>query len=242
MRDFTDISVLVDRSGSMTTIKTAMESAFDEFLIAHRAIPTTRLTLIQFDGSNNQQMDYSALPIAEAGKLVLNPRGSTPLLDALCIAIDNTGTRLANMPERDRPKRVLFVVITDGEENASRLFKRADVKQRIERQQGAYNWQFTFLGANQDAFGEAATYGLNPWNVLNYSPTYDTARAAMKGMTGSTLSYAAGQEKEIRYMDVNRVDSLTVDEQWKATVPQTIIPVETTGGSSDSGGTTSAKR
>src|SRR5688572_22144100 len=98
----------------MDSIKTAMESGFDEFLAEHRKNPSTRLTLVQFDNHNSQDVVYTARPIVEAPRLSIDPRGMTPLFDALCTAIDRTGARLAAMPERDRPSNVLFVIITDG--------------------------------------------------------------------------------------------------------------------------------
>lgn len=99
MADYTDITVLLDRSGSMASIKAAMESGFNEFLQQHRAVPASRLTLVQFDTDNPQEVVYLAKPITDAPSLDLTPRGSTPLLDALCRAIDATGNRLKAMPE-----------------------------------------------------------------------------------------------------------------------------------------------
>ena len=229
MRRFSDITVLVDRSGSMSSIKTAMESGFDEFLTEHRKTPSTRLTLVQFDEpalsnrfykrANIIHVDYEALPIAEAGKLVLNPRGNTPLYDAVCQTIDRTGTRLANVPAADRPDQVLFVIITDGQENSSQQYRVADVRQRIEHQQGAYNWHFTFLGANQDAFKEAVDMGIPIAATLNYSATGQHTNSAWRGMTKSSANLVGRATSDICYASEVRSSTLTADEQHKAVVP-----------------------
>jgi hypothetical protein len=93
----------------------------------------------------------------------------TALLDAVGRAINETGARLAAMEETDRPGLVVFVVMTDGLENSSREFTRSTIKEMIERQQKVYNWHFTFLGANQDAFAEAQSLGINQAGAADYA-------------------------------------------------------------------------
>ena len=72
------------------------------------------------------------------------------------------------MPEADRPGLVIFVIVTDGEENSSREFSKARVKKMIQRQQQKYNWHFTFLGADQDAFAEAGGMGIAAGGAANF--------------------------------------------------------------------------
>lgn len=192
MKNYTDITVLLDRSGSMEVIQDAMESGFDEFIAQHKKVPSTRLSLIQFDGGNPQEVIYEAKPAADVPKLSLVPRGATPLLDALCTAIDNAGRRFAAMREEDRPNRVLFVVITDGQENASIKYKRSDVKDRISRQQGTYNWEFIYIGANQDAFAEAASFGISYDHAINFAYAGAGTKNVMRSLGTKTMSYAGG--------------------------------------------------
>jgi hypothetical protein len=85
-------------------------------------------------------------------------------------AINETGERLAKMAEANRPGLVIFVVMTDSEENSSKEFSKARIKEMIQHQQGNYNWHFTCLGANQDAFAEAGGMGINAAGVANFSP------------------------------------------------------------------------
>lgn len=172
MKAYTDITILLDRSGSMSKIKEAMEEAYGGFLKVHQKVPSTRITLIQFDTENDQDMVYENMKVRQAGGLNLDPRGATPLIDAFVKAIDGTGRRLSSLPEKDRPDQVLFVVITDGLENASKEFKRQDVFDRVTLQHKAYKWQFIYLGANQDAIKEAATYGIGAGQTITFNPDW----------------------------------------------------------------------
>ena len=191
MKNYTDITVLVDRSGSMTSSREAMETAFTTFLREHRKIPSTRLTLIQFDDTNDQEVIYTASPIKEASELVISPRGNTPLIDATVKAVDATGSRLRAIAEKDRPARVLMVVITDGHENCSKAYSRTILRERIKHQAEHYNWQFIYLGADPNAVQEAASYGFNR-NMSAFFVGEDAGFASMgQAITTNTVAYAA---------------------------------------------------
>jgi hypothetical protein len=158
--DRSDITILLDRSGSMASVKSDVEGGFARLLEEQRRVPgECALSLVQFDSEGIEPV-YTARPIGEAPALALHPRGMTPLLDAVGQTIVATGERLAGMPESERPGRVLFVIITDGLENASREYSKAQVKHLVERQRGRYSWQFLYLGANVDAFAEAGAMGI----------------------------------------------------------------------------------
>jgi Mg-chelatase subunit ChlD len=214
MANYTDITVLLDRSGSMVSIKGAMEGGFREFLHQHRAVPSSRLTLVQFDTDNAQEVVYTAKPIVDAPQLDITPRGGTPLLDALCRAIDATGQRLAGMADADRPERVLFVIITDGQENASHEFKRGDVRDRVTRQAGTYRWQFVYLGANQDAFAEAASFGIAKGSTAAYAASAAGTQNVMRSMAMNTVSYAGQHTNSVKaFSDDQREEALEKDEK-----------------------------
>jgi hypothetical protein len=144
----------------MQQIRSDAEGGVNAFIESQAREPgEALLTLVQFD--TEYEFVHQGLPIRDVPKYHLVPRGNTALLDAVGRAINETGARLAAMPEADRPGLVIFVVMTDGLENSSREFSKAQVKEMIERQQSAYNWHFTFLGANQDAFAEAGAMGIH---------------------------------------------------------------------------------
>jgi hypothetical protein len=114
---------------------------------------------VQFD--TEYEFLHKGVPIGQVPKYNLVPRGATALLDAIGRAINETGERLSKMNETDRPGLVVFVVMTDGLENSSREFSKSRIKEMIQHQQEKYGWQFTFLGADQDAFAEADALGID---------------------------------------------------------------------------------
>ena len=166
--DFTDITFVVDRSGSMAAIRDDAEGGVNAFVAEQAKAPgEALLTLVQFD--TEYEFVHKGMPIHEVGKFELHPRGSTALLDAVGRAVNETGERLANMAEADRPGLVIFVIVTDGQENSSKEFTKQQIKEMIERQQNVYSWHFTFLGANQDSFAEAGGMGIHATGVANYA-------------------------------------------------------------------------
>jgi len=132
------------------------------------------------------------VPIQNVPKYELVPRGMTALLDAVGRAINETGERLAKMAESDRPSLVIFVVMTDGHENSSKEFNKSQIKEMVERQQNDYDWHFTFLGANQDAFAEAGDMGFDAAGVADYA-TDKVAPAYMA--TGGKVSRMRAQQR-----------------------------------------------
>jgi Mg-chelatase subunit ChlD len=176
--NLTDITLVVDRSGSMEAIRTDAEGGVNTFLTDQAAQPGEALvTLVHFD--TQYEFVHKGVPVKDVPRYQLVPRGSTALLDAIGRAINETGERLALMAETDRPALVVFVVMTDGQENSSQEFTKAQIKKMIEHQQSVYNWQFTFLGANQDSFAEAGSMGMAAAGVANF--TADKVAYAMKG-------------------------------------------------------------
>lgn len=142
------------------------------------------------------------------------PGGGTPLLDSIGIAIDETGESLSKLSENERPAKVLFVIITDGEENASRGYDYADIESKITQQTEKYNWLFSYLGANQDAIKAASRFGISSSNSVNYnatagsvSNTYDMFSSKVSTMRGMS---AAAMCDTMAYTDEDRVKA--VDE------------------------------
>lgn len=157
----------------MGDIKDDAISGFNCFLREQKAAgDNATLTLVQFD-TESTDVVHESKPILEVPDLNENtfqPRGGTPLLDALGQTIDSTGRALAAIPESTRPDKVVFVVITDGQENSSHRFSKTRIKEMIEHQSSKYNWKFVYLGANQDAFDEAGGVGIGVAQAANYAP------------------------------------------------------------------------
>ena len=168
--NFTEIIIVLDRSGSMEMVRDDTIGGFNAFIEDQKkAVGEAKITLVQFD--DQYLVVYGGQPIQDVPKLTLEtfvPRGMTALLDAVGKTINIVGDRLANTTEDQRPSLVLFVIITDGHENASKEFKLSQIKDKIKHQTEKYNWEFVFLGADQDAF-QAGAMGVSAGNTFNYS-------------------------------------------------------------------------
>ncbi len=166
--DLTDITLVVDRSGSMQDIRSDAEGGLNAFIERQAKEPgEAKLTLVQFD--TEYEFLHRGIPIAQVPRYELVPRGGTALLDAVGRAINETGERLGKMAEEDRPGLVVFVVLTDGQENSSQEFSKSRIKEMIVHQQEKYNWHFTFLGADHDAFAEAHAMGIASPGTANFA-------------------------------------------------------------------------
>lgn len=183
----TEIAILLDRSGSMETICDDMEGAFKQFLKEqHDLLGECLVSLYQFDSEFD--VVYTAKNIKEIQKLGLVPRGSTALYDSGCKAIDRFGEHLGETPEDARPANVIFVIITDGENNTGNL-DPGQFRQKISHQSENYNWKFIYLGANQDSFAVGASLGINAGQVINYAPSALGTRGMSHAMSSNIASY-----------------------------------------------------
>lgn len=181
----TEIAFILDRSGSMASMTHAAISGFNEFLKAQQAtvddhgqpIPAT-FTLILFDHEylpvHNREDIQAARPLTLETYV---PRGNTALLDAIGRTIDFIGSELAATPEQDRPAKVIIAILTDGEENSSLHFSMKDINRRITHQTEKYQWEFMFLGANQDAIASAARMGIGSAHAATIDADQDDLQA-----------------------------------------------------------------
>jgi hypothetical protein len=173
------IAVLLDRSGSMESIKSDTEGGFNAFIAEQRkgsGSLDVRATLAQFDTA--YEVVYSNRPVADVPPLQLQPRGMTALYDAVGQLITDVGAELAALPEDQRPGRVTVVVLTDGHENSSREWSHEAVSKVIARQERDYAWDFVFLGANMDAVEIGAKLGFAPDKSLTYATDGDAVASA----------------------------------------------------------------
>ena len=168
--DYTHLIIILDASGSMSKIQDDVKGSFNEFLKKQREEPgKTVFDLFQFNDEVKRLVVSADLALFHEDLMSrYNCTGCTALNDAVCTAIDTVGREFAEMPEENRPEHVLGVIITDGEENASKEYTTEDVKDRIEHQKTKYNWQFEFLAANQDAFETGESFGLNEDNCMDF--------------------------------------------------------------------------
>lgn len=177
--NYCDISVVLDRSGSMISLREAAVTAFNNFVEDQRKTPGDGCwSLIQFDNKYEtvfSQVSQNAVQPLTAITFV--PRGSTAMHGAIGRTIDETGKRLAALPESSRPDKVLIVILTDGKENWSdkeewsKEYTQSVVAEKIEHQRNVYGWKFIYLGANQDAVTTAKHYKIPTCAAFTYEAT-----------------------------------------------------------------------
>ncbi|MBJ7327424.1 MAG: VWA domain-containing protein [Chthoniobacterales bacterium] len=213
----TEIAFILDRSGSMKKQLGATISGFNHFLSDQRETPgLARFTLVLFDDC--YEVPYASIPINEVVDLDRRsfvPRGTTALLDAVARTIDELRARLMVRPESQRPGQVIVAILTDGLENASQHFTHREVSERIAHQRDVCQWQFFFLGANQDAIATAAAMNIHSHAAMNFAADDDglhvSSRSISRKMTslrkqaaGESLSIAEEQDLKSSLSDIGR--------------------------------------
>jgi len=189
----TNLIVILDRSGSMLTIKTDIEGGFDQFMLEQSNLDgECYVTLAQFDSEGIDTV-FSDLSVDQVPPLDLKPRGMTPLLDAI-------GRTVAQFDDRfkdDKPDRVMVVIITDGQENWSQEYTLDSVKQIIERHEKD-GWKFVYLGANVDAFAEAGSMGVAQNASMGYVASSDGVSNMYGAASAAVTDYRRGGRGDIR--------------------------------------------
>lgn len=207
--DYTDLTIVLDRSGSMQNIRTDMEGGFNEFIKNQRTVPgECRVSLYQFD--TQYEKVYANLPVSEVPPLNLVPRGGTALLDAVGRTIIATGDRLRNMPESQRPGKVIFLIITDGQENSSNEFRFDNIKAMVEEQRGKYSWEFVFIGAGIDTF-QGQQMGLAPGKMLAAAGNARGTKMSWDSLDNKMRSYR-GMSQEQYCLNVASPDFFDKDD------------------------------
>jgi Mg-chelatase subunit ChlD len=187
------IYVLLDRSGSMSTMTEQVVAGFNRLLREQQADGhDARMTLVQFDDVDPHDVVLDAVPLAELVPLrhaQFEPRGMTPLLDATGLLIGRATGRHADLATLGQPaERILFVTITDGQENDSHEFDRARIV-RLVRAKEAEGWSFVFIGAGLDAYGEAAGLGYDARSVQSFAPDGTGADLAFASLSAKTTDF-----------------------------------------------------
>ena len=168
-KDLTELIFLLDRSGSMAGLESDTIGGFNAFIKKQSQLEgETIVTAVLFD--DRYEILWNGVKASEVKltKKEYYVRGCTALLDAVGKTILDVGHRLSQTSEEERPGKVIFVITTDGLENASREFTYEKVKELIKHQQEKHNWEFIFLGANIDAAKEADSIGISVDDAYNF--------------------------------------------------------------------------
>ena len=169
-KNLTEIVFILDRSGSMAGLEDDTIGGFNAMIEKQKAEPGEAfVSTILFD--NHTDVIHDRVNIQKVEPMTRKEyyvRGCTALLDAIGKAIHHIGNVHKYAREEDRPEKTLFVITTDGMENASREYTYDRLKAKIERQKETYGWEFLFLGANIDAVSTASRFGIGEDHAVNY--------------------------------------------------------------------------
>ncbi len=170
-KDLTELVFILDKSGSMAGLEEDTIGGFNSLLAKQKKHEGQALiTTVLFD--NNYEVLHSRAAIQTVNPITSDEyyvEGSTALLDAIGRTIEKIGRAVGKMPEAERPGQVMFTIITDGMENASRRYSYGKIKEMIEHRKAEFGWEFIFLGANIDAIASAAQIGIGPKFSARYN-------------------------------------------------------------------------
>ena len=169
-RNLTEVVFILDRSGSMSGLERDTIGGYNSLLEKQKQEDgEVLISTVLFD--DRQEVLHDRVPLEDVKPMSEKEyyvRGCTALLDAIGGAIHHIGNIHKYAREEDRPTKTLFIITTDGMENASRRYTYDKVKQMVERQKNKYGWEFLFLGANIDAIGVANRFGISEDRAMNY--------------------------------------------------------------------------
>ncbi|HHU06714.1 MAG TPA: VWA domain-containing protein [Clostridiales bacterium] len=190
-KGLTELVFILDKSGSMSGLESDTIGGYNSMLEKQKAVEgECRITTVLFDNNYeilHDRIDIRAVePISEKEYHV---GGTTALLDAIGRTIHKIGNAQKHTAEDYRAEKVLFVIITDGEENSSREYSAEKVKALIDRQKTKYGWEFIFLGANIDAVETAGRFGISADRAQNYHADGEGVNLNFRVMSEAVASF-----------------------------------------------------
>ncbi len=213
-KGLTELVFILDKSGSMGGLESDTIGGFNSMLEKQKKVPgECNITTVLFDNNYellHDRIDIRAVsPITETEYCV---GGSTALLDAIGRTINKIGNAQKHTSDEYRAEKVMFVIITDGQENSSREYSSRQVKQMIEQYKTRFGWEFIFLGANIDAVETAGNLGIDPDRAQNF-------HADSKGieLNFRVLSEAMSSYREKNAMPVGWNDEIQKDFKKRRT-------------------------
>ena len=202
-KNLTELVFILDRSGSMMGLENDTIGGFNAMIEKQKREEGQALvSTVLFDNENeviHDRVDIQRIaPMTDGDYYV---RGCTALLDAVGGAIRHIGNVHKYAREEDRPEKTLFVITTDGMENASRRYSYEKVKEMITRQKEQYGWDFLFLGANIDAAKEAARFGICAERAANYHADSEGTAVIYEAVSEAVCSVRASRPMAASWKD-----------------------------------------
>jgi Mg-chelatase subunit ChlD len=219
-KNYTHITVILDRSGSMESIREDVIGGFNAFLREQQATEgRATLSLVQFDTQNAYEVLHNFKLVQEVAPLTpatYRPRAGTPLLDAMGRGIKELERQIIGMRSEDRPEQVLVVIITDGMENASQEFTHARVRQMILEKQELVGWQFVYLSADIGAVAEAVEqWGVRANRAMAFDKTAQGSQDAFASVSSNVRSMRRKERLDMEFSEEDRARH--VSEQRRRT-------------------------
>ena len=203
-KNLTELVFILDKSGSMSGLEKDTIGGFNSMLDQQRKVDgECVITTVLFD--NRYELLHDRIGIRAVQPITGKEYfvgGSTALLDAIGRTIHKIDTAQKNTTEDYRAEKVMFVIITDGEENASRHFSSAQIRQMIQHQKERYGWEFIFLGANIDAVETAGRFGIDADRAVDYVPDGE----------GTELNFRMMSETVATFRECGAVPTACLDE------------------------------
>jgi hypothetical protein len=207
-KDYTHITVLLDRTGSMESIREDTIGGFNAFLKKQKDEPgKATLSLIQFDSQDPYEVIHQFQPIKEVPELTHEtyvPRAQTPLLDAMGRGINDLEKSIGKLKKKEHPSKVVMVIVTDGQENASREFRKDQVEKMIKEKTEKDLWEFVFLSADLAAIGDARELGMYSSKMLLFRKTSQGSADAWASLSENTSNFRANRKSGVDFEPSDR--------------------------------------
>ena len=192
-KNLTELVFILDKSGSMSGLESDTIGGYNSMLAQQRKVDgACVITTVLFDNRYellHDRINLRAVKPMTAGEYAVG--GSTALLDAIGRTIHKIASAQKNTAKDYRADKVMFVIITDGEENASREYSSARIKEMIERQKKRYGWEFIFLGANIDAVETAGRFRIDAERAVDYVPDHAGTELNFRAMSETVAAFRA---------------------------------------------------
>jgi uncharacterized protein YegL len=190
-KGLTELVLILDKSGSMSGLEADTIGGYNSMLAKQKAVDgECYITTVLFD--NNYELLHDRIDIKAVSPITdkeYQVGGSTALLDAIGRTIHKIGNAQKHTAQDYRAEKVMFVIITDGEENSSREYSAEKIKALIERQKEKYGWEFIFLGANIDAVQTAGRFGIAPDRAIDYLADSEGTELNFKVMASAVATF-----------------------------------------------------
>lgn len=196
----TEVLFILDKSGSMNSIKTDAIGGYNAFIDEQKKLEDdTKFSLFLFD--SNYQKVYESVSLSEIKNLdesTYIPSSMTALYDAIGMTIENTVEKINKASDEDKPERVLCVILTDGENNKSTKYTREAIFAMIDERR-KNDWEFIFLGANQDSFSIASSLNIDTDNSFSFAATSDGMSNVYQKVSSAASLYRSSSSKKMKF-------------------------------------------